>query len=267
MHIESSLLLWTTKSWHCAGRWVWSTCVIGLPSTGYEVEIVHLLTRPGLPGRSAVGIVLATMASTSPRSLLLLVLAVAVVVSDAQLQLSETFYDATCPQAASIVQQKVNAFVDADRGLAAALMRLHFHDCFVRVRGIHCFGNVVHSRTCLKVNDLLLLRDGVFPPERQNIDWLAGLRWVRPSQFYRHNVDWERSIAKQRFAARFRADRRNKDGARVRMPRCGILCRYFGIGCPGRHCKGMWFDDWHFQGSTAIETLYNTSSTIFSALM
>ncbi|OAE33743.1 hypothetical protein AXG93_2884s1160 [Marchantia polymorpha subsp. ruderalis] len=75
------------------------------------------------------------MASTSPRSVLLIVLAVAVAVSDAQFQLSETFYDATCPQAASIVQQKVNAFVDTDRGLAAALMRLHFHDCFVRVGG------------------------------------------------------------------------------------------------------------------------------------
>lgn len=74
------------------------------------------------------------MAPTSLRSVVFLVLAVAVVVSDAQLQLSESFYDATCPQAASIVQQKVNAFVDADRGLAAALMRLHFHDCFVRVR-------------------------------------------------------------------------------------------------------------------------------------
>ncbi|OAE32675.1 hypothetical protein AXG93_2480s1000 [Marchantia polymorpha subsp. ruderalis] len=83
------------------------------------------------------------MASSSPRTLLLLVLAVAVVVSDAQSQLSETFYDATCPQAASIVQQKVNAFVDADRGLAAALMRLHFHDCFVR----GCDGSVLLNST------------------------------------------------------------------------------------------------------------------------
>ncbi|OAE21577.1 hypothetical protein AXG93_657s1050 [Marchantia polymorpha subsp. ruderalis] len=83
------------------------------------------------------------MALTSLRSVVLLVLAVAVVVSDAQLHLSETFYDATCPQAASIVQQKVNAFVDADRGLAAALMRLHFHDCFVR----GCDGSVLLNST------------------------------------------------------------------------------------------------------------------------
>ncbi|PTQ27014.1 hypothetical protein MARPO_0243s0004 [Marchantia polymorpha] len=83
------------------------------------------------------------MASTSPRSVIFLVVAVAIVVSDAQLQLSETFYDATCPQAASIVQQKVNAFVDADRGLAAALMRLHFHDCFVR----GCDGSVLLNST------------------------------------------------------------------------------------------------------------------------
>ncbi|KAG6555796.1 hypothetical protein Mapa_002435 [Marchantia paleacea] len=83
------------------------------------------------------------MASTSLRLVLFLVLAAAVVVSCAQLQLSETFYDVTCPQAASIVQQKVNAFVDTDRGLAAALMRLHFHDCFVR----GCDGSVLLNST------------------------------------------------------------------------------------------------------------------------
>lgn len=88
------------------------------------------------------------MAPTSLRSVVLLVLAVAVVVSDAQLQLSETFYDATCPQAASIVQQKVNAFVDADRGLAAALMRLHFHDCFVRVRQLVMLKQCMQTYTC-----------------------------------------------------------------------------------------------------------------------
>ncbi|OAE33800.1 hypothetical protein AXG93_4519s1100 [Marchantia polymorpha subsp. ruderalis] len=107
------------------------------------------------------------MASTSPRSLLLLVLAVAVVVSDAQFQLSETFYDATCPQAASIVQQKVDAFVDADRGLAAALMRLHFHDCFVRVNSslperTDNFTQLVarFARVGLDARDMIILSGG-----------------------------------------------------------------------------------------------------------
>ncbi|KAG6545812.1 hypothetical protein Mapa_012773 [Marchantia paleacea] len=61
----------------------------------------------------------------------------------AEAQLSTNFYDSTCPQAASIVQTKVDAFVEGDRGLAAALMRLHFHDCFVR----GCDGSVLLNST------------------------------------------------------------------------------------------------------------------------
>ncbi|OAE23634.1 hypothetical protein AXG93_4084s1010 [Marchantia polymorpha subsp. ruderalis] len=61
----------------------------------------------------------------------------------AEAQLSTSYYDSTCPQAASIVQAKVDAFVESDRGLAAALMRLHFHDCFVR----GCDGSVLLNST------------------------------------------------------------------------------------------------------------------------
>ncbi|KAG6545811.1 hypothetical protein Mapa_012772 [Marchantia paleacea] len=71
----------------------------------------------------------------------ILAVVLAAVVSEAQL--STDFYDSTCPQAASIVKQKVDAFVEADRGLAAALMRLHFHDCFVR----GCDGSVLLNST------------------------------------------------------------------------------------------------------------------------
>ncbi|KAL3694377.1 hypothetical protein R1sor_008028 [Riccia sorocarpa] len=47
-------------------------------------------------------------------------------------QLSETFYSTTCPQLLTLVQAKVAEFIAADRGVAAGLLRLHFHDCFVR---------------------------------------------------------------------------------------------------------------------------------------
>ncbi|KAD4982855.1 hypothetical protein E3N88_19526 [Mikania micrantha] len=46
-------------------------------------------------------------------------------------QLSTTFYDATCPNALSTIQDSVSAAVSSNRRNAAFLIRLHFHDCFV----------------------------------------------------------------------------------------------------------------------------------------
>ncbi|KAG6551154.1 hypothetical protein Mapa_007389 [Marchantia paleacea] len=57
--------------------------------------------------------------------------------------LTTDFYDQSCPQALSIVQRKVDEFIEADRGLAGALLRLHFHDCFVR----GCDGSVLLNST------------------------------------------------------------------------------------------------------------------------
>ncbi|CAK9141747.1 unnamed protein product [Ilex paraguariensis] len=47
-------------------------------------------------------------------------------------QLSSTFYDNTCPNALSRIRTSIRTAVSRERRMAASLIRLHFHDCFVQ---------------------------------------------------------------------------------------------------------------------------------------
>ncbi|GMJ04496.1 hypothetical protein like AT1G14550 [Hibiscus trionum] len=47
-------------------------------------------------------------------------------------QLSSTFYENTCSHALRIIRTMVRASIARERRMAASLIRLHFHDCFVQ---------------------------------------------------------------------------------------------------------------------------------------
>jgi peroxidase len=43
------------------------------------------------------------------------------------------FYQGACPDAELIVHQTLYRYISRDPTLAAPLLRMHFHDCFIRV--------------------------------------------------------------------------------------------------------------------------------------
>lgn len=51
----------------------------------------------------------------------------------ARSQLTEDFYVKTCPNLFNIVRKEVRNAIKFEMRMAASLLRLHFHDCFVNV--------------------------------------------------------------------------------------------------------------------------------------
>ncbi|KAM3281265.1 hypothetical protein P3S67_028286 [Capsicum chacoense] len=48
-------------------------------------------------------------------------------------QLSATFYDDTCPDALNTIRATIRQAISEEPRMAASLIHLHFHDCFVLV--------------------------------------------------------------------------------------------------------------------------------------
>ena len=69
-------------------------------------------------------------------STFILVVYQCVIPLNAQLQVG--FYNGVCDFVESMIKEEVRDAFILDRGVAAGLVRMHFHDCFVRVSRADC---------------------------------------------------------------------------------------------------------------------------------
>jgi len=67
--------------------------------------------------------------------------------------LSPQFYQFSCPQANDIVMSVLEKAIAKDIRIAASLLRLHFHDCFVQVNYKH------DTNTCFKIKGATTVLD------------------------------------------------------------------------------------------------------------
>jgi peroxidase len=73
---------------------------------------------------------------TSSRAALLVVLLTVFAAASAVAQLDEKFYSQSCPSVEDVVRKEMVRALSLAPSLAGPLLRVHFHDCFVRVRAL-----------------------------------------------------------------------------------------------------------------------------------
>jgi peroxidase len=53
------------------------------------------------------------------------------------------FYQKSCPEAEMIIRKTVLSYYENDPTVAAPLLRLHFHDCFVEVCWLNIYSHII----------------------------------------------------------------------------------------------------------------------------
>jgi hypothetical protein len=93
----------------------------------FLLGLALLISASALPGVASDVLKIHTLSETSP-------------FEDC---LSFSYYQQKCPDAEAIINRKLKQWFQKDYTLAASLIRLHFHDCSVRVR-MFSIGSVLY---------------------------------------------------------------------------------------------------------------------------
>lgn len=77
------------------------------------------------------------------RHQLLMVSLLATLMTMSSADLQYNFYDSSCQNVETTIRGVVHGMIDANSSVAAALIRLYFHDCFVMVRNDSFLYNIL----------------------------------------------------------------------------------------------------------------------------
>ncbi|KAI7727134.1 hypothetical protein M8C21_008086 [Ambrosia artemisiifolia] len=76
--------------------------------------------------------------------------------TSSEAQLSSTFYDGICPNALRTIKTTIRTAISRERRMAASIIRLHFHDCFVQVLVVQSHvtkKTKISNKNCRKTSD------------------------------------------------------------------------------------------------------------------
>lgn len=143
--------------------------------------------------------------------------------------LSSNYYDQTCPDAESIVTNAVKKAMMKDQTVPAALLRMHFHDCFIRVcagTGYQCSNFSYLDLRLYWLNFLPVVSQGLWC---FCVDKFSGAEQCRKRR------------AAQRFFACILCHWQCQARTRIKVPWCSLMCWYLGFKCKRCSCAGKLF--------------------------
>lgn len=133
--------------------------------------------------------------------------------------LSLNYYAKTCPGAEAAIAKAIKKAAAKDKTVPAALLRLHFHDCFIRVNSKLQSLFDISGKKKLKFNLIWILTS-----------FFEGVWCIGAARFDRKEQCRESRTAKSISARLFRYWQCKK-GGRIHMSWSSVLCWCLGLGC------------------------------------
>lgn len=146
------------------------------------------------------------------------------------------FYSKSCPKAETIVQDYVNKHIPNAPSLAAALIRMNFHDCFVEVRITSFLFSLVDQMFIIRIYWFVIMWSYIYNDDQTRVGLLiiidSGMWCINFAELYKEFRQPNGEACNAKFnRSRVRVYWWNKELNWSWMSRCCVLCRYYCFGC------------------------------------